>query len=38
MLLLVDKEILKQRKRLRERKREAKMAVKLPEAVWSQKA
>lgn len=38
MLLLVDKEILIQRKRLRERKREVKMAGKLPEAVWSQKA
>ena len=38
LLLLADKGILIQRKRLRERKREVKMAGKLPEAVWSWKA
>ena len=38
LLLPADKEILIQTKRLRERKREVKMAGKVPEAVWSQKA
>ena len=37
LLLLADKEILIQRKRLRERTRGMKMAGKVPEAVWSQR-
>lgn len=37
LLLLADKGILIQRKRLGERKREIKTAGKLPEAVWSWK-
>jgi len=37
LLLLADKKILIQRKKLRERKRGVKMAGKVPEAVWSQR-
>ena len=37
LLLLEDKKILIQRKKLRERKRGVKMAGKVPEAVWSQR-